>query len=583
MKRLKKLAVLCAGCLAFAGIAPVFPAETAVYAEETPTSGTCGENLTWNFDEATGTLTIEGSGKMQNWEYPHDGASGKKDPPPWFTFRDKISNIVLPDGLTAVGSHAFYGCQAVTTVTIPSKVTKIFSYAFCDCSLQTISLPDGLELIGIHAFDSCKKLTGIVIPNSVTSIGKYAFYNCAKLASVTIPEGVTSIGDSAFRICPSLTSVTIPGSVKSIGERTFYSCAGLTNVTISEGVTSIGDYAFGNCEGLTSITIPETVTSIGTDAFGTHKITIKGYVGSAADQYAQIHPYYCIFETIQTDMINGACGQNLKWSLNSETGTLSISGSGKMTDWDIKDYLRGFREIKAAPPWYSVKDKIKKVELPDGLTNIGSYAFYECTNLEKIVLPESITEIGDNAFARNESLISVTIPASCQKLGKTVFCNCKTLRQIVFLNSNTAFDYGLSYYNVDDAELYLDYWQISNNAPTWEEDDNGLLCCSNRPFFDGIVYGALGSTAEAFAKDYCNFVALDDETCWGDVNCDSSVDVADAVLICRFAVADAEAEITDQGRKQADVNHDGTVDAKDSEKLVQYIAKKLTADDLTHA
>ena len=69
MKGLKKLAVLCAGCLAFAGIAPVFPAETAVYAAETeaPTSGTCGENLTWNFDEATGTLTIEGSGRMEDY------------------------------------------------------------------------------------------------------------------------------------------------------------------------------------------------------------------------------------------------------------------------------------------------------------------------------------------------------------------------------------------------------------------------------------------------------------------------------------------------------------------------------------
>ena len=67
MKGLKKLAVLCAGCLAFAGITPVFPAETAVYAEETPTSGTCGENLTWNFDEATGTLTIEGSGRMEDY------------------------------------------------------------------------------------------------------------------------------------------------------------------------------------------------------------------------------------------------------------------------------------------------------------------------------------------------------------------------------------------------------------------------------------------------------------------------------------------------------------------------------------
>ena len=96
-----------------------------------------------------------------------------------------------------------------------------------------------------------------------------------------------------------------------------------------------------------------------------------------------------------------------------------------------------------------------------------------------------------------------------------------------------------------------------------------------------LIKGYTGSYAEEYAKaNDLKFEALDAEPLWGDVNCDSSVDIADAVLICRFAVADAEAEITDQGKKQADVNHDGTVDAKDSEKLVQYIAKKLTADDL---
>ena len=66
----------------------------------------------------------------------------------------------------------------------------------------------------------------------------------------------------------------------------------------------------------------------------------------------------------------------------------------------------------------------------------------------------------------------------------------------------------------------------------------------------------------------------------GDANCDGTVDVADAVLIARFANEDKEAVITDQGRQNADVTHDGNVDGQDAEKILQYIAKKISFEDL---
>ncbi len=155
------------------------------------------------------------------------------------------TTYTIPESVTRIGYHAFYGCSGLTSITISNSVTTI----------------------GDDAFSYCSSLTSVTIPESVTSIGEYAFYKCSRLTSVTIGNSVTSIGKDTFGNCSSLTSVTIPESVTSIGEYAFYNCSGLTSVTIGNSVTSIGNYAFYGCEGLTSVAIPNSVTSIGSSVF----------------------------------------------------------------------------------------------------------------------------------------------------------------------------------------------------------------------------------------------------------------------------------------------------------------------------
>jgi len=138
--------------------------------------------------------------------------------------RTKLRAYVIADGVTEIGTDAFYGCSGLTSVKIPDSVTKIGEYAFYDCS----------------------GLTSVKIPDSVTEIGGNAFYGCTGLTSVTIPTGVTEIGACAFYDCSGLTSVKIPDSVTKIGKFAFYGCTGLTSVTIPASVTEIGKYAFEN-------------------------------------------------------------------------------------------------------------------------------------------------------------------------------------------------------------------------------------------------------------------------------------------------------------------------------------------------
>ena len=242
-------------------------------------NGTCGANLTWSLNTKDSTLTIEGSGAMDDFNnYGYDYSA------PWSEYNSYIAYVSLPNGLTHIGGNAFNSCTSLTSVTIPNNVTSIGGSAFYYCiGLTSVTIPNSVTSIGGRAFYYCTGLTSVTIPNSVTSIGGSAFYYCISLTTATIGNSVTSIEDCAFSSCSGLTSITIPNSVTSIGGRAFHSC-GLTSVTIPNSVTSIGEYAFSGCSGLTSVTIPNSVTSIGEGAFyycsGLTSVTIGNSVAS---------------------------------------------------------------------------------------------------------------------------------------------------------------------------------------------------------------------------------------------------------------------------------------------------------------
>ena len=300
------------------------------------TSGTCGDNLTWTFDN--GTLTISGTGEMEDyyWEENHRA--------PWFKNRESIKNVVIEEGATNISTYAFYCCSNLINITISNSVTNIESDAFAICSsLTNITIPNSVMSIEEFAIIDCDNLESItisnsvtnigdglcyrcsnlkniyvdknnqyyssengilfnkdksklikypdgkinkqcIIPDNVTDIGEYAFAACSSLTSITIPNSVTSISDRAFYYCSSLTSITIPNSVTSIGGSAFNSCSSLTNITIPNSVTCIDAYTFMRCSSLTSITIPNSVTSIEYGAFNEcSSLTDVYYTGTKAE------------------------------------------------------------------------------------------------------------------------------------------------------------------------------------------------------------------------------------------------------------------------------------------------------------
>ena len=348
-----------------------------------------------------------------------------------------LEQISFEAGLQRIPKGMFGECEDLQQVTIPAGVESIGERAFYGCvSLTSIMIPDSVTAIENGAFNSCTSLISITIPTSVTSIGESAF-SYSGLTSATIPASVTSIESYCFSGCSSLVSVTIPTSVTSIGDSAF-AYSGLTSVTIPASVTSIGESAFAGCDSLSSLTIPASVTIVGEHAFGGLGLEEIYFQGEAPDGYNCFYynttatAYYPAGDSSWTynkkddldgygtitwqlylmEPVSGSCGNpsnSLTWILNSK-GTLTISGTGKMADFGY-----------GSSPWFSNRELVRTVILEEGVKNIGSYAFYNCSSLTSVTIPEGVTSIGEDAFSFCSSLTSLTIPASVASIDGSAF------------------------------------------------------------------------------------------------------------------------------------------------------------------
>ena len=242
-------------------------------------SGECGADLTWEFEAATGKLTISGTGTMlDNPSWTNEGLNSRITsvslPEGLTDIRDYVfanceylESITLPSGLTSIESSAFMNCRALKEITLPGSLTTLGERTFYNCEqLESIKLPEGITTLRNDVFAHCNHLQSVTLPSTLTTLGDDVFRHCSRLESITLPDGLTSIGNNAFSGCDRLESITLPEGVTSIGSSAFEHC-GFESITLPEGITTLEYGVFSNCDRLQSVTLPPSLTSIGEWAF----------------------------------------------------------------------------------------------------------------------------------------------------------------------------------------------------------------------------------------------------------------------------------------------------------------------------
>lgn len=349
------------------------------------------------------------------------------------SYSGSLTNVVIPscykgDTVMSIGNSAFWGCNGLTSITIPNSVTSIGEDAFYGCEmLSSITIPNSVESIGNRAFFDCWRLIEVhnkssltiiagnsdnggvasyaenvytdtdgesklsiddgyviytdgtekmlvdyigtelelTLPSYITQINRYAFYNCGYLTSIAISDNVTSIGDYAFYGCSGFANISIPERMTSIGRYVFYGCSSLASVKIPDSITSIGYAAFYRCSSLTSVIIGNGVKNIGGEAFS-----------------------YCN-------------------SLTSITIPDSVTSIDRYAFWG----LSGLRIIAGSADNVSTISKqatpnIFEVKITSG-SSIDSLAFDNCSGLTSITIASSVISIGDYAFQYCSNLTSI--------------------------------------------------------------------------------------------------------------------------------------------------------------------------------
>ncbi len=339
----------------------------------------------------------------------------------------------------------------ITTVTLPSTITKIGANAFENSSLSSIKGEDDVNIaetvtaLGAFAFDGCENITTFFLPDALTAIPDGLYKGCG-IATLTIPENVTNIGASAFEGNSSLTSVEIPQSVVEIGSRAFDGCNSIQTITVST-------------------VFPPNVAS---DSFGESvysMATLQIPTGFEEEYKAKdVWKEFTNISFINLPVNNGDIFalNNVTFRVDNGAGGIGNEGviitypkiDGKPTRDNIKaantllegdiiipdrvNYMGQEFAVKAMndSAFYGASN-ITSIVINAKIEKIPNQAFYECSKLENVSLQEGLKSIGEYAFSYS-GIKHLTLPQTVETLGERAFFQCIALESINIPSGLTA-------------------------------------------------------------------------------------------------------------------------------------------------
>ena len=313
-------------------------------------------------------------------------------------FRDcaKLETVAFAAGsaCTAIGNNAFCDCPALKKFEVPQGVTRLSNGLFSgDAVLEDLLLHDGITAVGVETFEGCvsllttkkdgmaylgngdnryfllldvtdKTAAALAPEPGLKIVGSYAFTGCRNLTTLTLPAGVTSLSDYAVSGCSALQNVQLPDSLTVLGAYAFAGCASLAHVDLPQHLFGIGDCAFSDCSALSAVTLPASLRALGSAVF-THTAVMPTEVGGLCYLGSADNPYFALVDVTDKTVTTLSPHADVKLIAGS-----ALSGCGALTT----------------------------VTLPAGLAGIGMAAFANCRALSSVTATGSVTvseRIGD--------------------------------------------------------------------------------------------------------------------------------------------------------------------------------------------
>ena len=362
---------------------------------------------------------------------------------------DSVTSIVLPNTIKELAGSAFAYCYYLASINLPEGLEIIDSDAFWWCrSLTSLTLPSTLKEVGYYAFEYCLGLKTITIPNSVEKMGGWIclgdtleapVYNNKFFVNLpygyaenyTIPDGIEVICEAACYENHHLKSVTIPASVKTIENYAFDECDSLTSVTLSEGLEVINDRAFANTA-ITSLALPASLTSLSASAL---PATLETLTLAEGSEYFYMSGG-CLIKKDDNSLVFALKGATLPEGI-VEIGNYAFQNRSDLTEFVVPSTVKTIGHYA-----FDGCDNLTSITLPEGLTTIGNYAFQYCKNLKSVTLPSTITNLryADGLFYKCHRLESVTILCEVDYLPQAFFLYCDSLKS--FTLPESVKDYG---------------------------------------------------------------------------------------------------------------------------------------------
>lgn len=381
---------------------------TNLLAQET--SGICGTNLTWEYDASTQTLTISGTGAMYDYkeiDYSHIVAIASSSAP-WNGY--SVKTIIVRDGVTVIGSGAFWGMAGVDKVILPKTLEEIRELAFYGTGIDTLDFKGdiydycGIELhAGIYLSDGSPMYQQVIYSWDAAPTPSKLYIEDKLIEDLVIPMDIKEIPSFPFRGCASIRSVKFSGD--KLGGHAFESCVNLESVDL-RGVAEIGGSAFSKCTRIKKMYLSNDIKFIYNEAFSDAKIEDCMYEGDLS--------------TWLTD-------------ISFEDNPISVANNFYIND-ELLTHLvlpEGVSVINSRV--FAGYDRLQDITFPKSLHRIGESAFEACSNLKEIGW-NKVDTIESYAFSET-GLEEVSLPVA-DYVGSFAFNKCISLTSVKFKSVN---------------------------------------------------------------------------------------------------------------------------------------------------